>query len=348
MAASWAMFTKGKLTGHIPAAHRGAAEIAGVQEYSYITEDGKMIDISKIEPLAYLAGISADMARAYGDTVTYIRDPKLREEAEMELHNVMMGWLNAFVKPVLAKSVMKGVKEGVDIVMAPERLNWDKVVVKQVEKFMPRMLNFASEMSGHQPEMLEARSIMEAWNRKWGTIADADDRAHPKRHLVYGTKVPRVERALALMNTREISDDPIVQEMWRVKASPERVPDKFKMDGIEIDISKDFDAYDRIQDNIMKSDLKHSLSEWIMSDAYKNLTDIKVQRESIMEIISDYRMMARDMAFMDAPEFSDEREKFEKDMEREMEIAQGMKYRKDPKSLNEYWSNKFFNIKENK
>jgi len=348
MLASGYLYSQGKLTGHIPADRRGSAEVAGVQEYSYITDDGEMIDISKIEPLAYLAGMSADLTKAGSDTLTYILDPVLREEAELELNHVMMGWLNAFIKPVMEKSVMKGVKEAVDVFIAPDRMNWDKLAVRQMEKYMPRLLNFATEMSGHQEEMREARSMMEAWNRKWGTLAAENERAHPKRHLVYGTPVKRTERAFALLNQKKLSDDPVLQEMWRVAANPEKISPKFTIDGIEIDITDDYDAYDRIQDIIAESNLKRDLTDWIASDTYQNITDVKLQRTSIMEIIRDYRVHARETAFMDSPLFGDEREKFEKDFEREIQIGIGKKYRKDPKSLHDYWTNKFFNIKENK
>ncbi|MHC5062251.1 MAG: hypothetical protein ACYTFK_14435 [Planctomycetota bacterium] len=346
MGAAFTLYELGLITGRVSSKERGAAEASNVQPYSFVhPETGEQYDYSRIEPLAYLAGMSADLGKAWDITMDF-RDPAMREAAELELHDVMLAWGSAFVAPILEKSVMRSVKEVTDAALAPERMNWEKQGVKQVEKFMPRLFNFASEMTGNQEVMREARSVMEAWYRKWGTLADKENQAHPKRHIVYGTVVPREERAFGVINKKTYTDDPVLQELWRINANVTKVPDKFTFMGEEVDLSDKPDLYDKYQDEIAKSGMKEELERMINDEWYQSLTDQKMQAKILQDIISAYREMARVQLMIEDEDFEGVREEVDVQQKRTVDILIGKKYRKDKNAIYNYWSDKL-NLRSN-
>jgi hypothetical protein len=331
-------YEEGWITGRVPTRKRRSAELANVQPYSFVNPDtGEQYDYSRIEPAAYLIGMAADIGRANDMMQDYLL-PEEQQQAELELHDVTLAYLTAFTAPILEKSVARSLKDAVQLAVEPEKQNWEKLGIKQVEKFMPRIINFASELTGNQKEMYEARSVMEAWYRKWGSIVDERSQAYPKRHLVYGTVVPREERAFSLVNKKTYTDDPILQEMWQIGFEIKPIEDELSIMTQNVELT--FEDYEEIQKSIEASQVKEHLAQIIKNEGYQQMEHHSEKVKMLKSIVQAHREAAIWKFLSKRPDIMDS---VKTEMLYDAEAMIGVRKQYDKDAAFNYWSERFRN-----
>jgi len=291
LAAGYAMHQAGLITGRTPSDQREIHNANDVQAYSFVhkKKDGRVefLDYSRQDPLAFLIGIGADLSAAAKIHSWYNEDVEESGTSDLDgVQDVMMAYLLAFTEPLMNKTVTKSMKEGMELLTQPERMNLSKWGLKQVGKFYPRLFDLAHSMVGANDVMREARTVAEQF---WAKTVPS--KAAPKRHIIYGEVVPRHDRVMGIINRSPMSQDPVLNRMLEVRCNVRKPSQKGN--------SKRFgpwemtDAqYDEYNKRISESGMKESLTELVAN--LEDVGDHALVADQIRNHISRWRKVIRD------------------------------------------------------
>ena len=284
------LYEMGLITGRVPSDMRDTYSSAGIQEYSAKIGD-KWVSYKRLDPLAFLLGASADIARAIDMSIEYGK--QWDEEDQMKFEEVITAYILALSEPVLKKTMMESVGEFLNIVLNPDRKDFKGYIYRdQLAKFLPAMTlggHVQRLMSETQKEVETFKDLLQSKYWSKGMF--------PRRHNVYGTPLEAEDAwpapVLGTFRTKEASDDPVMQELVRVGANVPPPSRTLQRDNISIEL--DQEQYAQLNDYIAQLPLQEQLLAIINSDQYKNNLNDEDKARVLKNTINDARNVAREM-----------------------------------------------------
>jgi hypothetical protein len=289
MYAATQLYVDGKITGRVPPGQEDAWKNAGIQPYSIRFGD-KWYSYDRFDPFGMLLGLGADFA--------LLQDIRRYNEVapEHEHINIYAAIALTLSEPVLNKTWMTSMQEILMAATQPDRMNLEKLGIRQGDKFVPMTTGMGWYNTNFRDNKIrECYKISDNFINKWGDPTSL----HARRHSVYGTEIERDDRVLATIKTREISEDPVMIEMWRVGANVRKPKDEIG----EREMTPE--QYARYNDIIASLPLKDILTTMIQSDAYQSIQDDRTKADLIRKQVSNVRSAAKKILQAETQEITD-------------------------------------------
>jgi hypothetical protein len=264
------------ITGRIPPGQEDAWANAGKQAYS-IRINGKYYSYDRFDPFGMLFGFAADIAMLR-DIIRY--NENVDEKDAIKVYAAAMLTIS---EPVLSKTWMTSLQEIMMAITQPDRMNLEKLGLKQVEKFFPATTGIDwYNANFRDTKIREVYKLVDVFLKKY-----SPDTLQARRHSVYGTEIERDSRVFATIKTREISDDPVMVEMYNVRANMKKPLNT--IDGRKMSPEQ----YAKFNDIISELPLKRILTEMIAHPAYQRIGDAQTRAKLITTQVSRIRGVAK-------------------------------------------------------
>jgi hypothetical protein len=284
----WQMYADNRVVGSIPKEDRHAAQNAGITPYS-LRFRKKWIQMNRLDPQAIVFFVGADLAKLYEMYESYDSSNPLAGE---ELDAIKDMAFMAFAENITNKTWMTSVSQALGMMTDADRFPWSKFWGKQLEKLHPATTGFDWFQRNFMDKTYrEVYELMDGWKRKWYS-----SELYPKRHSVYGTSLVREPRFMATLQTSTVSDDPVMQEMLRLRmeVKPPRRTITKTVRGVSTTVELTPDQYDKLNQYIAETPIKDILTKLVTSEAYRNA---KVPDEFRQKKIQYYITAARKYAY---------------------------------------------------
>jgi len=276
----------GMITGRRPKEAAEDWKNAGVQEYSFKFGD-RWIPYDRFEPFGMIMGMMANVGLAIQHLDAYRTvDPTGDRliEGEKLFSAVILGLTDA----TLNKTYMTSMRELIQLGTDPERMNPEKWLARQSEKFLTATsaVNYWSERQDDY-----VREI----NEMADGIIKYNDRTKllPARHSVYGTKVPLDPRWGGVFKQKFESDDPVMWELLNNGAHVRPMSNRISVSGVEQKLTpQQLDEVEAIVETLPVQEILTSIVE---SPGYQQIQDAKTKADMLRGVISQARSTAKNM-----------------------------------------------------
>jgi hypothetical protein len=280
-------------------------EETGWRPYS-IKIDGTYYSYQRLDPIATLLGVSADMSELMKENI---------EANEADLEHVGIAVATALSRNVANKSYLAGIQLWADALKDPERFG-ERLGRNYSSSFVPNVL---SQMQDYDKQsMREVRSIADAVLKK---LPNGRDMLDPKRNILGEEKIIDYG-SFGFINPVAYSaekEDPVLQEMAELKYAF-RQPSAKLLNG-NVDLlgfvnNKGQTAHDRRLELLQEitiggRTLRQSLNKLIKSSKYKKLPgyspEVGLDSPRVREltnVLRRYRKLAKMQMLKEFPEAS--------------------------------------------
>lgn len=284
MAVSERMYASGVITGRCPEPLRELWQAEGRQEYS-VKIGGQWYSYKRLEPLATLIGLAADMHMA----VDYL---DLYDQDQIDSKELFWAMMATVTSPVTSKTWMTSMEELLGLVAGHSNMNAEKFALRQAEKFVPGSagLSQAQTTFNDDPLVREMRNASDLFWKKVDTT-----KMSPRQHSIYGTDLIKEPAALGLFMTKAPAADPVIAEMVNIKCNVERPEDRFTPWGAPpgVSVKMTDEQYIRYNQIIAELPMRESLNYIINHPDYLAVRDPDTRSKILKGQISNIREIAR-------------------------------------------------------
>lgn len=302
----------GRLTGGGPSnpQEKNALLESGWRPYSVVLtgDDGKKtyIDYRRMEPFAYMLGLSADFAEAGGRM----------EEADHTSMSQAMTF--ALAHNLSSKTYFNGISELCNVLSQPDK-QVQRWLNMRAGAYVPAGLAKAND----DDYMREAQTMMDAIKRRIPGLSDSlppvrnlmgEPVQPPSGYLPFGMGGGQMGRMLSPAAMSTSVDDNVKQELAKLQYGFSKAPKTYQGFNLEQFQHGNSNAYDRFQElhgqvQIGGQTLSQSLQRLIGGDRYSSMpqpeghgdtTNPRIQ--AITKILGDYRERAMQQTLVEYPE----------------------------------------------
>jgi hypothetical protein len=276
------MYQSGRYVGSAPEDQRHAWRNAGIQEYSFITEDGRSIKVSRLDPGSFWLGLGADLARMYEEY----------QLSDGDLEKVITMGLLAVTHNISDKAFMSGIKEMYDVITGEQNLEkWAQRTASSFTPFAIRQQRIQRENDEYMREVYSFMDALIKGSPHW--LVDASEKLAPRRHAIYGTPIKNIDRVGKIFPVTDFSkhEDRAVLDMFVVGANVRPMGDKiqFGSSGEEIKLEgRERDQYIAMLERFPVQDVLNRVH-----DAIKGIQDDRTRANIYMSVVNEFRGGAR-------------------------------------------------------
>ena len=322
------LYEQGYITGRCPAGSEEDWKNAKVPEYSIRLPGGKWLPYASFEPFGMVMGMLANVSLAFQHLDAYRTLDESTGERQITGEQLFSAAVLALTDATLNKTYMTSMREAVELITGAERMNPEKFLARQSEKFLTASsaVNFISEYQDkYVREVNEmADGIRKYYNR---------ENLLPARHSLYGTPIPLDSRFLGLLKVSQESDDPVVWEFLNNGANVRPISKSIVVNGIKKDLTPQ--QLDEVEQIIEKLPVRQMLMEIIQSPGYQNMKDAGTKAAILKEVISSTRSLAKTMWLAGNKEVQDD---IVRKMRSKAEAIMGYHTAEDPVARMNHWA----------
>lgn len=283
----WNLYESGKITGRFPPDERTSLREAGLQEYSYIRDDGTCVDLRRGDPFAMWLAFTADLHMAYDVYQQYEAG-----DLDREFKDVWTAGMSALVEPTLGATWMKGAKDFWTFAMDPEKSGHmlKQWTLQQAGSLLPgaTMADYVNSEFGEDTYQREVHTMMDVLWKKLDP-----SKLMQKRSELYGTPIERERRWGHVLNVKTMSDDPVHQAILANGVNLRKTRDYLEADGARVKLTpQDVNRFKEIYSQFpVKEVLTGIVTQPWFTDETKG--DAKMRGDLIRNVISEFREAAK-------------------------------------------------------
>lgn len=296
---SWGMFAEGKVTGRLPADKRAVLQSAGVQEYSYLNDDGKWVSYRRTDPFGMWMAFTADLHLAMDVYDQYESD----DDIDTKIEDVWAAGMHAIMDPVVGATWMKGAQDMFEFIGDPDKSTHKakQVLMKQAGSMIPgaTAIDYVNSEFGSDDYYRQLNEWVDVIYQKIDS-----GKLLKKRDPIYGNPVEREERWGHMVRQTTMTDDPVKIEMVRTGMKVSKLRDSLEFVGEPVKITPE--VLDRYYDLYAQFPIKETLTQIVEADAYKEMGDDKTKAELLSSVITLFRGAAKDLLIAEQSQITDE------------------------------------------
>lgn len=279
------LYEQGKITGRVPPGQEQAWQNADKQPYS-IRVGNKWYAYDRFDPFGMVLAFGADLALAQ-DIWRYNQNVDEQDQISMVTTALL-----TLSEPVLNKTWMQGLSDFMDLVTKADRMNPEKFLLRQAEKFVPAATGAAFfQREFGDKTIREAHSLIDVVFKKY-----APGKLVAKRHNVYGYPIEQTDRKYFLVKQREMTD-PLLVHLHNIEANIKK-PD-LKIKGKELE-PKEYAAF---MDILSEMPVKEILTKVMNHPGYQRIQSKGKQKQIMMDVNNRIRQGAEAIYLKRNPEF---------------------------------------------
>jgi hypothetical protein len=278
-------YEDGELSGRTPEDIRETVNTFGGNEYSYKIGD-KWVDYNRLDYVATLVGLGADLARAKDTFDRHYLDDETAGLVEDRLDEVMGAFMAVMTEPFINKTFAQGLMDTLEVFRNPERRDWGKYAARQGAKAIP----FATLLSNTQKTLVDdfVREKETALHEIYSYFYL--NGVPIKRHPLYGTPMEQTEKVFGL-NTRQETDDIVVRAIMGLGMEIGKPTDVFRSNGVSIKLNRE--QWAKYNDFLSELPVKKVLENLIASPGFQAGKNSDFKIKLIRNQISAFRNIAK-------------------------------------------------------
>jgi len=293
----------GSFFGRIDPTERDARRNANLPAYS-IRGDSIATSITKLDPPSFVIGLGADFGRALDTWQLYAQDIRAEEGEEpiepVELEDALMATLAMLADPIREKTVLQGIRDGIQLIAEPERMDLERFFATKVDAMIPysKGIDWAHRLFDSDDEQL--REINDMQDVVWAKLAP---HINPKYRDIWGKPIERADRVLG-MNQQKRNDTAITEELLRLKVNvSNKWGKKIPMPVMGMpDHEMSDDERQELNDYLLASPLKEEVTAFMASEDYANCGADSVRKQIVQRMFNQARQAAVGQFWENHPE----------------------------------------------
>lgn len=278
------------ITGRIDPKNRDMYNNAGVPQYAINTEKmgGKSgwVEYGRLDPISTIIGWGADLA-AFGEKA-YEYGYENDDKHIKDFSEVVSSMILAIGGQIQDKTFAKGIKETMQLVTEPDKMNLGKWSGNQLASFIPRAFDMGHELLGDSKAIREVNDFFDPFFSKF-----YPEGLPTKRHNIYGTPINKDPAYLGILN-RRYSNDPVTHYLLKEGINIDAPSRSMSMADVNIELSDE--QYQKYNDILESMNIKGELEQVIADPEFRSSPSV-IQGEQIKSLVLAMREAAKGELF---------------------------------------------------